>query len=61
MGMAVRKLVRGQDGSYRVTIPKDELRESGVIPDDGELDEDMFVKIEGRGDGREFNLAILEL
>jgi hypothetical protein len=59
MDMAVRKLVRGDDGSYRVTLPKKELRESGVVPDDGELDEDTFVKIEG--DGREFDLSILEL
>jgi hypothetical protein len=57
--MAVRKLVHDGDGSYRVTLSKDELRESGVVPNDGELNEDTFVKIEG--DGREFDLSILEL
>lgn len=59
MGMAVRKLLKNSDGSYRVTLPKDELQAAGVIPDDGELQDETFVKVDG--EGRRFQVEVLEL
>jgi len=59
MGMAVRKLIRNSDGSYRVTLPKTQLQDAGVVPDDGELDDETFVKVDG--EGRRFEIEVLEL
>lgn len=57
--MTVRKLLPNSDGSYRVTLPKEELREADVIPEDGELETETFVKVEG--EGREFSVEVLDL
>lgn len=55
MTVTVRKLLQDSDGSYRITLPKEQLDSADLVDEDGET----FVKVEG--DGREFNLKVLDL
>ena len=48
--MDIRKLTTDGD-SVRVTVPKDGLRERGLLDEDGQLVEEMFAKIEDDGEG----------
>ena len=51
--MEIRKLSEiGGDGSYGVTLPKDDLRERGLIDDtEDSLEQDQFLKIKADEDG----------
>lgn len=50
--MEIRKLSSTGEGSYGVTLPKDDLRELGLINDkEDSLEQDQFLKIKTDEDG----------
>ena len=57
--MEIRKLpeING-DGSYVVTLPKEDLRERGLIDDtEGSLEQDQFLKIKADEDSWSIELV----
>ncbi|CAI50769.1 uncharacterized protein NP_5356A [Natronomonas pharaonis DSM 2160] len=49
--MPIRKLRQLDDDSAGVTLPKDDLRENGLLGDDGQIEDDQHVVIEQVDDG----------
>lgn len=48
--MAVRKLRQLDDHSGGVTIPKQQLREAGILDEDDQIEADRYVRVERAGE-----------
>jgi len=60
--MPIRKVRKMGDSEYPsagVTLPKDDLREEGIIDESGDLNGEKYAKIERTGDG-EFRLTLVD-
>ena len=56
--MEIRKLSSTGEGSYGVTLPKDDLRDRGLIDDNEDtLEEDQYLRIVPDEDGWSIELV----
>ena len=55
----LRKL-RENKGTVTVSLPKDDLRASGILDGDDELDSPAYAKVDYEN-GREFSIEVLDL